>query len=145
MCPEDMQMLDQMLQQEMGPAVPAAPVGELTELFEGAPAAPGMVVPAMASSGPEIEITFGDDGGEGRTASEEDLGALDSLFADDPEVQAQREIVAANQEQLIREGGYAPASRTASAGGARRLGQVQAGRANVDEGLENLWERPGQG
>jgi hypothetical protein len=148
MCPEDVEMLDQMLRQEMGPAVPAQPVGELTELFEGAPApAPPMemAIPAMASKGPEIEITFGDDGGEVHTASEEDVAALDAIFSDDPEVQAQRDIVAGNQEQLAREGGYTPESRTASSGGARRLGRVQAGKANVDDELENLWERPGQG
>lgn len=147
MCPEDMQMLDSMLKQEIGQPVPAAPVGELSELFEGvpAPAAPAMVVPAMASQGSEIEITFGDEGeGEGRTASDGDVGVLDTLFADDPEVQAQREIVSAQQEQRVREGGYAPDSRTASSTGARKLGQIQAGRANVDDELGNLWERPGQ-
>lgn len=147
MCPEDMQMLDQMLHQELGPAVPAQPVGELTELFEEgpAPAAPEMAIPAMASQGPEIEISFGDEGeGKGRTASEQDLGALDSLFDDDPEVQAQREIVAAQQEQAVREGGYVAGSRTASASGARKLGRVQAGKGNVDQELEGLWDRPGQ-
>jgi hypothetical protein len=146
MCPEDMQMLDTMLQQEMGQPVPARPVGELTELFEGAPmpmAAPEMAVPAMASQGPDVEITFGDDGEE-RTASAEDDSVLADLFSDDPEVQAQRDIVAAQQEQAAREGGYAPSSRTASSGGARKLGRIQAGKVSVDQELEGLWDRPGQ-
>ena len=149
MSAEDFSMLDNMLQQE-GQPVPAQPVGELTELFEGVPQAPMMgdpmavpAMPAMASQGPDIDITFGDDEGEARTASTEDTSSLDSLFADDPEVQAQREIVAAQQEQRVREGGYTPGSRTASAGGARKLGNVRGGKVNVDEDLANLWDRPG--
>lgn len=145
---EDMDMLDSMLQQEMGQPVPAQPVGELTELFEGGPAPMGdpmavPAMPAMASQGPDIDITFGDDEGEARTASAEDDSQLNSLFADDPEVQAQRDIVAAQQDQRAREGGYVPGSRTASAGGARKLGNVRGGKPNVDDGLADLWDRPG--
>jgi hypothetical protein len=67
---------------------------------------------------------------------------LDNLFADDPEVQAQREIQAAEAEQTARESGFGPDVRTASTG-AKKLGRVQADKApNQDTALENLWERP---
>jgi hypothetical protein len=68
---------------------------------------------------------------------------LDNLFSDDAEVQAQRQIQAAQQEARAREsGGFA--GRVASAKpGAKKLGAVQkTGKANVDQVLEGLWERP---
>lgn len=139
-------MLDSMLHEETGQP---APTGELVELFE-APAAPAAMpaMPAMASDGPDISFGGEDeeDVAPARTASagtqNDDLG---SLFNDHPEVVAQREISAAQNEQRAREGGYGPVSdiRTASEG-ARKLGNVRGGKpANVDENLESIWERPG--
>ncbi len=67
---------------------------------------------------------------------------LTDLFSDHPEVQAQREITAAAQEQQVREGGF-QVGRTASSKGARKIGQVVRGKpANVDQVLENIWDRP---
>jgi hypothetical protein len=140
--PGDDELLN-MMTQEMGqpaPAMPAAPgpAPELTQLFEQPPA-PAPVAP-IASGTPDI--TFDDDD-EPRTASEGDsTNDLDNLFADDPEVQAQREIQAAEAEQTARESGFGPDVRTASTG-AKKLGRVQADKApNQDTALENLWERP---
>ena len=64
-------------------------------------------------------------------------------FGDNEEVQAQRQIKAAEVEQQAREGGFAPIGRTASTKGAKKIGQVQRGKpATVDQALENLWDRP---
>lgn len=131
--PADAQMLDTMVQQEAGPAP------ELTQLFEQPPApAPAGPVPAMPIASGIPEISFNDEEDESRTAS--DTSELDSLFADHPEVQAQREMVAAEQEQQARESAYGSEIRTASTG-AKKLGRVQANK-NPDTELENLWERP---
>lgn len=143
LCPGDSQMLGEMLQQEVGQPVPAGPAPELTELFE-APPAPAPVAPMpmgpMASKTPDI--TF-DDGEEPRQASDDNSAAeLDGLFADDPEVQAQREIQASEQEQVARESGFGSEVRTASTG-AKKLGQVQGSKTpSKDAALENLWETP---
>jgi len=143
--PQDMAMLDNMLGQEMAaPPVAPAPTGELTELFEAPAAAPvPTAMPAMASDGPDI--SFGDDDEEPRTASGGDDDQLASLFNDNPEVVAQREIAAAEAEQRAREGGYGPvaSARTASTG-AKKLGNVSGGKPrSVDDELGNLWEGPG--
>lgn len=135
----DMQMLDSML----APAVPAAPLAPpmgapapLTDLFaEAAPASPGL--PGLASEMLDIEFDGGDD--EPRVAS--DASDLDSVFSDHEEVQAQREIRAAHQEQTSRESGFQPASltRTASDAGAKKLGTVRRVAAETKDELESLW------
>lgn len=156
LAPEDMAMLDSMLEQEGAPpAAPMAapPAGELTDLFEAAPAAPAApmapaapVMPATASDGPDITFGEAEDGEQAaRTASSaSDSDQLDVLFNDHPEVQAQREIAAAQAEQRAREGGYGPVSdvRTASEG-AKKLGNVRGGKApSMDQELESIWDRP---
>jgi len=140
-------MLRELMEQEMGQPAPAMPVPgpapELTQLFEAppAPAPVGLGLAPIASGTPDI--TFDDDEEEPRTASEGDsANELDNLFADDPEVQAQREIRASEAEQAARESGFGPEVRTASTG-AKKLGRVQADKApSQDAALENLWERP---
>lgn len=149
LCPEDAALLDQMLKAEgVVPApVPAAPmVDDLQALFpEPAPAA---VVPMMASGSQMPEISFEDEGAMDVQPSAQPnaavaADALDDLFSDNDEVRAQREIVAARQDQSTREGGYNPGSRTASARGVRKLGQVQGSKAtSEDDALAMLWERP---
>jgi hypothetical protein len=140
-----MAMLDNMLHEETGQP---APTGELVELFEAPAAAPAMpVMPATAGEMPDI--SFGGEDEEDIPARTASAGRPDddlkSLFDDDPEVVAQREITAAQADQRAREGGYGPVSdvRTAS-DGARKLGNVRGGKpASVDENLESIWERPG--
>jgi hypothetical protein len=148
--PAELQMLDQMLKEEMGQqGVPAA--DDLTSLFEAAPAPAAPVAPVMASApGATPEISFDDDDeapaapagvAAAQVAAQGD--ELDNLFGDNEEVQAQRQIKAAEQEQIAREGGFAGVGRTASAKGAKKIGQVQRGKpATVDQALENLWDRP---
>ena len=155
--PADEQLLMQMLHPPAGavPAVPAVPVApmaptdELTSLFTPPPRAPApaMPMPAMAAStASDIDISF-----EEAEAEEEGLPVtaagndLDNLFGDHPEVQAQRDIRAALEEQASRaQGGFAPIGRTASAQpkGAKKLGAVQAPKGGSDEALASIWDRP---
>lgn len=141
----DRAMLTEMLAKLSGGEAEAeeAPEGEpsadLTDLFgspeeaQEAPEAPQM--PTMASSMPEISF---DEEEDTRTASN---GAdLKDLFADDPEVQAHREIKASEREQVLRETGFA---RMASSG-AKKVGNVKVAKADQGPALENLWERPGR-
>jgi hypothetical protein len=66
--------------------------------------------------------------------------SLEALFADDPEVQAQREIMAAGRNQVQRAAGYG--DRTASTKGAKKLGSVRAAsKAAPEASLESLWDR----
>jgi hypothetical protein len=157
MSASDVSMLDQMLADEacvpvptMVAPVPPVPAPELTELFQSpmppvpmaAPVAagndeePDAVQTQMASSGFAISLDDDEDDDSGRTAG--DNQDLSDLFADNPEVQAQREIVAAERAQS----GYGgkPVARTASTG-ARKLGQMRAAPVPTDE-LSNLWDRP---
>jgi hypothetical protein len=145
--PAELQMLDQMLKEEMGQQG-CPPGDDLQALFEAAPvpvapAAP--VAPVMASQGGQggLDISFDDDEEEGGVpAVASDNSELDNLFADNDEVQAQRQIAAAAQEQAARESGFST-SRTASTRGAKKIGQVQRGKpATIDAALESLWERP---
>jgi hypothetical protein len=140
MTAEDTAMLDGMIQQEVGqPPAPMQQTPELTAIFgeetQGVPAEP---CPCVASDSDSPEITFVDDEEPARTASNNEQ--LNHLFDDLPDVQAQREIVAAEQEQRVREGGF-NVTRTASTG-AKKIGQVRASKTNPVEELENLWERP---
>lgn len=119
--------LDALLHHEMG--APAAPSADLTGLFSPpAPAAP-MVAP-LATSVPSSQVEIGfdsDDDPSGTIAA--DTAQLDALFADNAEVVAQREIRAAERAQALGynpNGFQQPGARTASAQGARKLGQVQA-------------------
>ena len=146
--PQELQMLDQMLKEELGGQ--GAPVGDdLTALFEAAPAPAAPVAPVMAAqqSG-GVQIAFDDDEEEGAPAPASQVATdsdLDNIFSDNDEVQAQRQIKAAEMEQLAREGGFAVAAggRTASNRGVKKIGQVQRGKpASVDTALENLWDRP---
>ena len=152
--PAELQMLDQMLKEEM--AGQGAPAGDdLTALFEAAPAPAAPVAPVMASApGMNPEISFDDDEEEmqappagvaaAQVAAQGD--ELDSLFGDNDEVMAQRQIKAAELEQQAREGGFAvqaAGGRVASSRGAKKIGQVQRGKAaSVDTTLESLWDRP---
>jgi hypothetical protein len=61
--------------------------------------------------------------------------SLEALFADDPEVRAQRQIVASRNQSAS---GFA---REASTKGAKKLGSVQAKKANPMSSLESLWDR----
>lgn len=152
--PQDLAMLDSMLQQEsmgqpgMAPAAPA-PAGELVDLFDSpaAPQAGAFEAPAMVQTSSNIDISFDDDDDEmPRTASNGNPEAeLNTLFDDHPEVVAQREVRAAQIDQRIREGGYGPVSdvRTAS-DGARKLGNVRNSKpTNVDDVLAGIWDTPG--
>jgi hypothetical protein len=145
----ELQMLDQMLKEELGPQG-AAGGDDLSALFQAAPqAAPTM--PGVASASPEIDFDDEDEMeapvtgiAASQVASTGDA-ELDNLFGDNEEVQAQRQIKAAEMEQQQRElGQFAPAmGRTASVKGAKKIGQVQRGKpATVDQALENLWDRP---
>jgi flagellar biosynthesis GTPase FlhF len=139
LAPTELQMLDDLLHHEM-----AEPADDLTALFGEVPAAAAPpAVPAMGVATDMSDITFDDDDGElpSTTAS---VMSLDDLFADDPEVKAQREIQAAANEQFRREIGFTNVARTASTNGAKKLGQVRNTAVSVDQALESLWERPGQ-
>lgn len=150
MTADDLAMLDGMLQQECAPAgIPApspvpAPSGELVELFAPPPAVAPMAStpPVQTAAGDGLDIHFDDEDEGSHTASDGDA-QLDDLFSDHPEVQAQREMTAANNEQRAREAGYgAVTGRTASAG-AKKLGNVQAASARSEETLlQGLWDRP---
>lgn len=142
MTPDAAAELDSLLHAEMGAPAPSA---ELTNLFSPpAPAAPmGMAMP-LASGLPSTHIDIGFDGDEevGHVATG-NHAELDALFADNAEVQAQRDIQAAERAQAL---GYAsqgfqqPGARTASTQGARKLGQIQAQpAAQPQDELANLW------
>jgi hypothetical protein len=150
--PAELQMLDQMLREEMGQqGVPAG--DDLTALFEAAPAPAAPVAPVMAAQGQPggVQIAFDDDDevmqappsgtAAAQVAAQGD--ELDTLFGDNDEVVAQRQIKAAEMEQQAREGGFVGVGRTASSKGAKKIGQVQRGKpASVDAVLENIWDRP---
>jgi hypothetical protein len=141
MDPEIRAMLQQMLQQES--AEPEhqggspAPAPELTDLFEQPEVAP-MAGPMASTAAATPEITFDEDD-DVRTASDADDNQLANLFADDPEVQAHREIKASEKEQIMRETGFARMAST----GAKKIGQVKASKGQ-EASLEDLWERPGR-
>lgn len=141
MDPEARSMLQQMLQEEANEpehqGTLPAPAPELTDLFEQPAAAPvaGPAPVMMASGMPDISF---DEEGEERTAADNDPSQLSNLFADDPEVQAHREIKAAEQEQVMRETGFARMAST----GAKKIGQVKASKQEAS--LDDLWERPGR-
>lgn len=125
----------------VAPAMPVAPMpaappaDDLAAMFD-APPPPAPVGMSMAT-----DITF-DDGDD--EAADVQVASLDELFADHPEVRAQREIQAAQIGAVAREGGYASA-RTASAAGAKKLGAVvrtATAAPSVDQQLEALWDRP---
>jgi hypothetical protein len=98
------------------------------------------MAPAMASGSPEIRFDDDDDG-EGHVAGDE--SQLNDLFSDNPEVVAQRELVAAQQEQTARENGYGPVVGRTASQGAKKLGHVQAPtRQTVEADLESIWDRP---
>ena len=83
-----------------------------------------------------VDISFDDMDEEPAAADASHVASLDDLFADEPEVMAQRQIAAANAEAL----GF---SRTASAKGAKKLGNVKAAPAKAEgDKLEALWDRP---
>lgn len=150
--PEETSLLDQILLKEAEQhGIPAAgPADDLTAIFDPpaapmAPAAPVLTVPAIAAAVPGgVGITFDDeDDAPARTASADD-SALDDLFGSDPEVQAQRQIRASEQEQSARAGGYSigrTASIKAAPKGAKKIGQVQRAPAlSADAALERLWD-----
>lgn len=145
MDPEARAMLQQMLQQEMqepehqGALPSPSPAPELTDLFEQPEATPAAGPAPMMASSSMPDISFDEDDVETRTASDNDANQLNNLFADDPEVQAHREIKASEQEQIMRETGFARMAST----GAKRIGQVKASKGQ-EASLDDLWERPGR-
>jgi hypothetical protein len=148
MSTEDMDMLNSMLAPPVAdplaaPGVPGAapPPAPLTSLFGDV--APPAAVPMMASDS-GFDISFdGDDEGQSQLAS--DGSELDSVFSDNDEVRAQREIRASEEEQRGRELGFQPTvqTRTASAApaqGAKRLGAVRrAPTPAAKNELDALW------
>jgi len=137
--PEEMQMLQSMLGDQCAPgaAAPAAPgaaapADDLSALFSAAPGgAPG--------AGSDISFSDDDDDESGVPVLSSDL---DDLFADDPEVHAQREIQSSQLEARNRESGFT-GHVASTKNGAKKLGSVQkAAKPSVDQVLENLWERP---
>jgi hypothetical protein len=144
---QELQALDQMLSAEMQGCMnptgcECGPAPELTELFAPAPApapaAPPVVVAPVAS-----EITFDDDGeDDGEMPHIGSTDELANLFADHPEVQAQREIQASEQEARVASGGYGPNPTSRTASTAKKIGQVQVRQSNKDDELANLWDRP---
>ncbi len=133
---EEMAMLDGLLHEEGCPApAPVPPTGgSLVELFEAAPA-PAPTAPMAPMMASNLDISFDEEDEAEPTDAVANVASLDDLFADDPEVVAQRQIASANAEAL----GF---SRTASAKGAKKLGQVKAtpAKAEIDK-LEAIWER----
>jgi hypothetical protein len=84
----------------------------------------------------DLDVSFDDD--EESAPGMQTASDLDNIFSDDPEVQAQREIQAANHEARNRESGF---GRVASSNGVKKLGAVQKTvKAQVDTVLESLWE-----
>ena len=126
-------MLDSMLNGQDGQcapcppgAAPGAPADDLSALFSGG-------APSTA-----LDVSFDDD--EECAPGMQMASDLDKIFSDDPEVQAQREIQAANYEARNHEGGF---GRVASSNGVKKLGAVQkTAKAQVDTVLESLWEKP---
>jgi hypothetical protein len=124
---------DAMLSAMMGDVAPAAPapVAPAAPMGDVAPAAPAPSV-MMAS-----DISFDDDSSPMTVHT----SALEALFADDPEVKAQREISAAQRESVARAAGYS-VERTASVKGAKKLGSVKAAKETSPEAnLSALWDR----
>ena len=148
--PQEMGALDQMLHSEMGECAPdaGAPAGDadLMSIFTPPAAAvpmPAMPMPAMpmaSDQGGMPEVSFDDDDDD---AGAVNLASVADLFSDDPEVQAQRQIRAAHHEQVQRVAqGYQGIGRTASAGGAKKVGKVQPSKPTPSQQLESLWDRP---
>ena len=145
--PNEQAMLSDMLSEEgggAGAACPPCPPGA-----SGAPGAPGAAQPmddlsALFSGAPqgappgEISFDGDDDVAPTQTSMASDL---DAIFADDPEVQAQRQIASARSEAMGRD---SFTGRVASANnGAKKLGTVKkSASTSVDQVLETLWERP---
>jgi hypothetical protein len=101
---------------------------------KGPPAAPGMEG-AASHHASGLSINFDEEDAPLKVHT----SALEALFADDPEVKAQREILAANRESLT---GF-NMNRTASSKGAKKLGNVLAAKESPKEvSLDALWERP---
>lgn len=150
--PQEMGMLDQMLQTEMAEGA-AGGDADLMSIFTPPQAAAPMpaapcppAAPAMASEQPAAggfdaaSISFDDDDDDATNTNLASAAA--DLFADDPEVQAQRQIRAAHHEQVQRAAGYTGVGRTASAGGAKKVGKVQPAKLTPAQQLESLWDRP---
>lgn len=114
---------DEALKQLFAPPVTPVPV-----------VAPVMQPAVMASDTPEISFEQ-DESPE--SVSNVQLASLDDLFADNPEVQAQRQIAAAQSERTARELGFGSVGRTASA---KKLGQVtRMASVKPEELLSKLW------
>jgi len=107
-------------------------VEDLQQLFEGGEEGEGAPAAPAAPGAPPVDITFDEGEPEGKPAMASDLSGL----FDTEDSLAQRELTAAQKTSF--------GQRTASSKGAKKLGQVQAPKASVDENLESLWERPGQ-
>lgn len=113
----------------MAPA-PMAPMGDM------APVAPAPMAPTAGKMA--TDISFDDD----TAPMTVHTSALEALFADDPEVKAQREIAAAQREQVTRAAGY-NVERTASTKGAKKLGSVKAAKeTSAEASLAAIWDRP---
>jgi len=154
--PQEMGMLDQMLQTEMGECppgagAPAAGGDDLMAIFAPpAAASPMPAAPMPAPMGGPMasdmglampEVSFDDDDDDVSAPGAINTASVADLFSDDPEVQAQRQIRAAQHESVQRAAGYAGVGRTASAGGAKKVGKVQPAKPSPSAQLESLWDR----
>jgi hypothetical protein len=103
---------------------------ELSALFE-TPATEAPAAPAVASKN-DIHVSFDEDETASNLPGDD---ALDALFNDHPDVQAQRELVAANKE------GYkVPVNRTASSNPAKKVGNVKSKSTSEDDLLAKIWD-----
>lgn len=109
---------------------------DLEQLFGGEGeegADQGAPPPPMGGAPGAVDITFDEGEEPGKPAMASDLSGL----FDTEENIAQRELTAAQRGNF--------GQRTASAKGAKKLGQVHTQKpASIDSNLESLWERPGQ-
>jgi len=102
---------------------------------ESKPEAPAAPVEAPAEDVKEVDLSV--DLGDEAPEAKHHASVLDALFADDPEVVAQRQLAAAARGESNFNVG-----RTASAG-AKKLGTVRkSDKISADDLLEALWERP---
>ncbi len=111
---------------------PAPATDEFAELFDGVgeeAAAPAAAPTVVALPGSDVDITFDDDDA---AAPADSVTTLSALFADHPEVVAQRQVTAASAEQAARESGV---QKTA---GAKKLGQVRKASTQTESVVERL-------
>lgn len=130
---DEQAMMTAMMKEDKGPAV--APMDEHKAADEDMPEEQEETASwaSMAGDLPD----FGDDESGDHKEMAKHASVLDALFADDPEVKAQREILAATRAPSNFNVG-----RTASAG-AKKLGAVRkSDKISGDDLLDAIWDRP---